>query len=115
LAALAGISLPLTIYYKRRRNREKREDLSSKLTQISNLFIQNVDKLAIDAIAEKLEMERMDLLAFMIQNYDKLEGIRIKGDYVTLSSENDVNQFIKLLDDQFLTWKSREKDKLGKK
>jgi PKD repeat protein len=114
------ITLGVVVYRRKRKKTSKvvsidtdTQLLSSKIEKISNLFKLS-QSVKIDDAAELIGISRKELLNILVENRDSLKGITINNDILTLSSVEDVSDFIELLDKQFDSWKDKEKSKLGK-
>ncbi len=91
----------------------KIKSVTIQIETLSQLF-KSSDSVKIEEAADLTGLNRVEFLNFLIDNRSSLKGLTIDGDVLTMNSEEDVNEFVNLLDEQFETWKNKEKSKTGK-
>ena len=89
------------------------KSVTIQIETLSKLF-KSSDSVKIQEAAELIGLSRVEFLNFLIDNRSSLTGLTIDGDILSMNTEEDVNEFINLLDEQFETWKNKEKSKVGK-
>ena len=89
------------------------KSVSVQIETLSDLFKMS-ESVKIGDAAKLTGLNRVEFLNFLIDNRSSLTGLTIDGDVLTMNTEEDVNEFINLLDEQFETWKNKEKSKVGK-
>lgn len=88
-------------------------DLKQKLEKLSSLFGMS-KSLNVDIVASLMGMNKVEIIDFLMENREILGDIKIKDNFINISSSEDVNEFIGQLDKQFKSWEKREKSKYGK-
>jgi MFS family permease len=91
---------------------------SSKLVKESlkklSILLQMTDSIKIDYIAKLLNVKNERLIDFLNDNRDELGGFVLEKNIITVKSQDDINKFINLLNEQFESWNYQEKSKNGK-
>ncbi|MHA1729982.1 MAG: hypothetical protein ACTSWY_14830, partial [Promethearchaeota archaeon] len=120
IGLFALVSVFGIIVYRRKRkasfstnNEEKIQKSSEQIKKLTGLF-SITKKVNIESVTEVMGMSRVELIDYLIENRASLKGILIDGDYIIMSSEDDISEFAALLDNQFESWKNKEKSKKGK-
>ncbi|MHA1727827.1 MAG: YqaA family protein [Promethearchaeota archaeon] len=74
--------------------------VSERIKKIAKLF--NISKsVRIDAVANVMGMNQKEMLEFLTENQNELHGIVVYGDYIKITSPNDVDEFIEKFNEQF--------------
>ncbi|MHA1728670.1 MAG: leucine-rich repeat domain-containing protein [Promethearchaeota archaeon] len=94
--------------------KEPRKKQKVLLNKLQHLF-EISERVKISDVVKLIDTTREGLLDFLVTNYETLGGMKIDGDFLKVSSTEDVNKFMNLLDQQFDSWESKEKTKEGKK
>ena len=89
------------------------KSVSVQIETLSDLFKMS-ESVKIEDAAQLTGLNRVEFLNFLIDNRNSLTGLKIDGDFLTMNTKEDVNDFVNLLDEQFETWKNKEKSKVGK-
>lgn len=119
----AGISLlvftiiVISFYIVRRRRRPKikkrRLNMTERIIKLSSL-LKKSKSMKIDSVITLLDMTYGEFFNLLVKSQSELSGIRIKGENLYLESTDDIDRFTKFLDNQFESWKNKEKSKVGK-
>ena len=60
-------------------------------------------------MAKTWKLTEIDLINFILDQYDLLEGVKIDGDYIIIESPDSVEVFIDLIDKEFKKWNNEKK------
>jgi hypothetical protein len=93
--------------------KKQKAEMAEKIGKLKNLF-KISSSIKIDDVSKMIGMSRDEILNFIIENVDKLSGIKIEGDVIKVSSAAAADGFTELLDNQFFDWGSKESSKFGK-
>lgn len=93
---------------------KRKEKRSSQIVETVTSMFTNKERLKISEVSNALKITEVEFVNFLIYNKDKIKGIRIEKNEIILSSEETIDSFISILDEQFESWKQKEKSKKGK-
>ena len=107
-----GISIAVAFLIKNRRIqlfRSRYKKLPATTTQKLIQELKRDKQVKIDYIAKTWKLTQIDLINFILDQYDLLEGVKIDGDYITIESPDSVEVFIDLIDKEFQKWNDEKK------
>ena len=87
--------------------------MNESIKKLSTL-LQMTDSIKIDYIAKLLNVKKERLIDFLNENHDDLGGFVLEKNIMTVKSQDDINKFINLLNEQFELWNDQEKSNIGK-
>jgi hypothetical protein len=88
-------------------------NIEQQLEQL-DLFFSISKKIKINDISSLLGLKRSELLQFLIEKKNELEGFEFEKDFIIIKENGKLNSFMGLIDGQFNDWVANERKIQGK-
>ena len=109
-----GLSLLLGFMIKNRSIRifrRKQRKISPEQANKIIKTLETTNQIKIKELASNWRINEIELVNFLLDNYEKLPAVKIDGDYIIVESDESINDFITLIDDEFQSWENKLKKK----
>jgi hypothetical protein len=86
-----------------------------KIIDILFEFKEISNRVSINDVCERVNIARKDLIDSILKINKYIKNFRIDGEYIEIASDIGMQNYLDFIDNEFQTWNTFEKEKLGKK